>query len=255
MPSAWGDQGLWAEPIAAKLVVMERHEGIIVAKKDPAFEDLFGFDVGVFQEVKSRYLAINRELQGKSDSKTAELRYKFIEKEVERWRAGEAFAPDVVKSGSAASDEDLGAWVYKLSPKLRAEIPIETLAHLQAKFLECDTDGNGTIDSKEFYVMCSEEFGQNKAEIDRAFKRWDHDSDGILNFEEFVKSVLPLVYADHRYWEKDGLGAEKIEEDPNKGTELTRRGYRIDIKLKKQTPPRILRLIDKRFAELDSDKR
>jgi hypothetical protein len=288
-------QGMPTGGSTGRPLVMVRNETRVVAKEDTSFLDLVGLSVAQYQKVKGRYAAIRgkrRELEQKRDTAEENHRGVFefelelfeaniIQEEGDRLKAAEPWSnssfqscsnvtrpADSTKTADVA-DNAADRWDYSLSKDLKAEIPIETLAYLQRRFREADSDNNGTIDAREFYQMCADEFGrggggeEGGASSDADFQKWDENRSGSLDFEEFAKCMLPKVYADHRYWDKEAVAAKeesayeeaektRLKLPPPQAQAKTRSGYLVDEAVKEQMPESVLNVMDAKFADVDT---
>jgi len=65
---------------------------------------------------------------------------------------------------------------------------------LEKIFVEADTDGNGTLDKKEFRVlMTSHDFGLSRKEIKILFTQADVNGDGLVDYAEFIPAAVQLI--------------------------------------------------------------
>jgi Ca2+-binding EF-hand superfamily protein len=254
---------------------VERKGPAVVENTEATFKQLVGFDVSVFEHMKSQSIAAHREMKSHKlafgASVLADLeeakngiseKSKTIEAEIARFQriaigfvgGGEKTTASRRSAKRKNDDDALDSWVYKMSPELRAQIPVQTLAHLQKRFVATDTDGNGTIDSEEFRVMSTKEFGQSKAKAAETFQKYDSDGDGVLNFEEFIKCVLPIVYPKHRYFEeKEETYVQIAEEKKDSTKSFTNKGYLLDNVLRDSTPAHIIAIIETKFFSVDTN--
>jgi hypothetical protein len=74
----------------------------------------------------------------------------------------------------------------------RTFIPREAREHLseilQPVFQKCDQDGNGTLDKVEVARIMRDVHSQPTSykRLEEIIKRFDHDQDGTINFDEFI---------------------------------------------------------------------
>ncbi|CAF89161.1 unnamed protein product, partial [Tetraodon nigroviridis] len=79
-----------------------------------------------------------------------------------------------------------------MTPKLLAETAgMIGLKELKDAFKEFDIDGDGCITSEELRYAMIKLLGEkaNKSEIDALVREADHNGDGTVDFEEFVKMM------------------------------------------------------------------
>jgi len=75
---------------------------------------------------------------------------------------------------------------------------------LQEAYKKYDTDGDGTLDSKEAFTLFRD-FNENIAseDFDKIFKRFDADGNNTIDYDEFIKMTFQLIVNAAQY-EKTG---------------------------------------------------
>jgi len=116
---------------------------------------------------------------------------------------------------------------------------------LEKLFLEADTDGNGTLDEKEFKVlMTSHDFGLSRKDIKILFTQADVNGDGSVDYAEFIPAAVELISI---------IRARKAAEQTRFEREETARGSVEEYFVRGMSAPELEHMMRSAFDVADAD--